>query len=109
MRQRAEQAGNLKTTPQQTVTEQGSETTIAPANPNVVYVPAYDPWSVYGGPIGPWPGWYPYPGIWFGGPYLSFGLGFGIGFFGGYGWGWGHWGFNWHGGYAMYNNSRYFS
>ena len=53
MRRRAQEAGNLKTTPQQTVTEQGSETTIAPASPDIVYVPAYDPWSVYGGPIGP--------------------------------------------------------
>jgi len=109
MRRRAEQAGNLKTTPQQTVTEQGSTTTIAPANPDVVYVPAYDPWSVYGGAIGPWPGWYPYPGIWYDGPYLSFGLGFGIGFFGGYGWGWGNWGFNWGGRYAMFNGGRYYS
>jgi len=109
MRQRAQQAGNLKTTPQQTVTDQGSTVTIAPANPDVVYVPAYDPWAVYGGPIDAWPGWYPYPGIWYGGPYLSFGLGFGIGFFGGYGWGWPNWGFNWRGGYAMYNNGRYYS
>jgi uncharacterized membrane protein YgcG len=109
MRQRAQQAGNLKTTQQQTVTDQGSTVTIAPANPDVVYVPAYDPWAVYGGPIDAWPGWYPYPGIWYGGPYLSFGLGFGIGFFGGYGWGWPNWGFNWRGGYAMYNNSRYYS
>jgi hypothetical protein len=52
MRQRAEQAGNLKTTPQQTVTTQGSTISIEPANPDVVYVPAYDPWLVYGGPIG---------------------------------------------------------
>ena len=109
MRKRAEQAGNLKTTPQQTVATQGSTTVIDPVNPDVVYVPAYDPWSVYGGPIGPWPGWYPYPGIWYDGPYLSFGLGFGIGFFGGYGWGWNNWGFNWRGGYAMYGNGRYFS
>ena len=109
MRQRAQQAGNLKTTAQQTVADQGSTVTIAPANPDVVYVPAYDPWLVYGGPIGPWPGWYPYPGIWYDGPYLSFGLGFGIGFFGGYGWGWPNWGFNWRGGYALYNNSRYYS
>jgi Protein of unknown function (DUF3300) len=109
MRQRAQQSGNLKTTPQQTVSDQGSTVTIAPASPDVVYVPAYDPWAVYGGPIDAWPGWYPYPGIWYGGPYLSFGLGFGISFFGGYGWGWPNWGFNWHGGYAMYNNSRYYS
>ena len=76
MRQRAEAAGNLKTTPQQTVSTQNSAITIEPANPEVVYVPAYDPWLVYGDPILAWPGWYPYPGIWFGGPYLSFGLGF---------------------------------
>jgi hypothetical protein len=109
MRKRAEDAGNLKTTPQQTVTTQGSTVVIQPANPDVVYVPAYDPWVVYGGAIGPWPGWYPYPGIWFGGPYLSFGLGFGIGWFGGFGWGWGHWGFNWRGGYPLYGGARYFS
>ena len=110
MRQKAEQAGNLKTTPQQTVTTQGPDIAIQPANPDVVYVPAYDPWLVYGDPLDAWPGWYPYPGIWFGGPYLSFGLGFGTGYFGGFGWGWGHWGLNWRGGgYPMYNNGRYFS
>jgi uncharacterized membrane protein YgcG len=109
MRQRAEAAGNLKTTPQQVVQTQGSTVVIQPSNPDVVYVPAYDPWLVYGDPLLPWPGWYPYPGIWFGGPYLSFGLGFGIGWFGGFGWGWGHWGFNWGGRYAMFNGGRYFS
>jgi hypothetical protein len=70
------------------VTTQGSTIVIEPADPDVVYVPAYDPWLVYGDPIMAWPGWYPYPGIWFGGPYLSFGIGFGIGWFGGFGWGW---------------------
>ena len=109
MRRRAQASGNLKTTPQQTVTGQGSAIDIEPANPDLVYVPAYDPWLVYGGPIMAWPGWYPYPGIWFGGPYVQFGGGFGIGFFGGYGWGWGHWGFNWGGRYAMYNHGRYYS
>jgi hypothetical protein len=109
MRRRAEESGNLKTTQQQVVNNQGNEVVIQPANPDVVYVPAYDPWLVYGSPIGPWPGWYPYPGIWFGGPYLSFGLGFGIGWFGGFGWGWPHWGFNWHGGYPIYGGRRYFS
>ena len=102
MRRNAEKAGNLKTTPQQTVTNQDSSVVIQPVDPNVVYVPAYDPWLVYGYPVVAWPGWYPYPGIWFGGPYLSFGLGFGIGFFGGFGWGWGHWGFDWHNRYALY-------
>jgi hypothetical protein len=109
MRQRAQGAGNLKTTPQQTVTTQGSTIVVQPANPEVVYVPAYDPWLVYGGPIMAWPGWYPYPGIWFGGPYLSFGMGFGIGFFGGFGWGWNNWGFNWGGRFATFGGGRYYS
>ena len=109
MRQRAQAAGNLKTTPQQTVATQDSTIVIEPASPDVVYVPAYDPWVVYGDPILAWPGWYPYPGIWYDGPYLSFGVGFGIGFFGGFGWGWGHWGFDWHNRYPIYNHDRYFS
>src|SRR5579863_8440549 len=109
MRQKAQQAGNLKDTPQQTVQTQGSDIVIQPAQPDVVYVPAYNPWLVYGYPVVAWPGWYPYPGIWFGGPYLSFGVGFGIGFFGGYGWGWNRWGFDWHNHYAIYNNNRYYS
>jgi len=109
MRQRAEEAGNLKSTPQQNVTTQDSTIEIEPANPEVVYVPAYDPWLVYGGPIVAWPGWYPYPGIWYEGPYLSFGVGFGIGYFGGFGWGWNRWGFDWHHRYAIYNHERYYS
>jgi len=109
MRQKAQQAGTLQSTAQQVVTTQGSTIVVQPANPEVIYVPAYDPWVVYGSPIYPWPYWYAYPGIWYDGPYLSFGTGFGIGFFGGYGWGWGHWGFDWHNHYALYNSSRYYS
>ncbi len=109
MRQRAQEAGNLQTTPQQTVTTQDSTIIIEPASPEVVYVPAYDPWLVYGGPIVAWPGWYPYPGIWYGGPYLSFGVGFGIGFYGGYGWGWHHWGSDWHNRTVIYNHNTYYS
>jgi hypothetical protein len=111
MRQKAEQAGNLKTTHQQSVSTQGSTIIIQPAEPNVVYVPAYDPWIVYGPPIVAWPGWYPYPGIWYAGPgpFLSFGVGFGIGFFAGFGWGWHNWGFDWHNHYVVYNHARYSS
>jgi Protein of unknown function (DUF3300) len=109
MRGRAQSAGNLKTTPQQTIATQDSMIEIEPANPDLVYVPAYDPWSVYGGPVVAWPGWYEYPGIWFGGPYLSFGGAFGIGFFGGFEWGWHHWGFDWHNRSIMFNHNRYVS
>ncbi len=107
LRQRAQEAGNLKTTEQQTVTSQDSTIIIEPPNPEVVYVPEYDPWLVYGGPIEEWPGWYEYPGIWYGGLYPSYGVGFGIGFYGGYGWGWRHWGSDWHHRSITYDHDRY--
>jgi len=109
MRQRAQAAGDLKTTPQQTVTMQDSNISVEPADPDEVYVPAYDPWVVYGDPVVAWPGWYQYPGVWYGGPYLSFGVGYGVGWFGGYGWGWHHWGCDWHNRTVIYNHNRYYS
>jgi Protein of unknown function (DUF3300) len=109
MRHKAEAAGTLKNTPQQTVSDQNSTIVIQPAQPDIVYVPAYDPWVVYGPPLIAWPGWYPYPGIWYGGPFLSFGIGFGIGWFGGFGWGWGHWGFNWYNHSLLYHGAPWYS
>jgi hypothetical protein len=109
MRRRAQAAGNLQSTSQQTVDDQESAITIQPTSTEVVYVPAYDPWLVYGDPLVAWPGWYPYPGIWFGGPYLAFGVGFDIGFVGAFGWGWGQWGFDWRRRYPIYNHDRYYS
>jgi uncharacterized membrane protein YgcG len=109
MRQRAQQAGNLKSTSQQVVTDEDSTIAIQPVDPQVVYVPAYDPWLVYGDPIVAWPGWYAYPGLWFDGPYLSFGVGFGIGFLGAYEWGWRGWGFDWHHHDVLYNHGAYLS
>src|ERR1700678_3616280 len=109
MRGRAQSSGNLKSTPQENVTSQGQTIVIQPVNPDVVYVPQYDPWLVYGAPLGVWPGWYPYPGLYLGGPGISFGVGFGLGFFGGFGWGWGHWGFDWHNRRVIYNHSTYVS
>src|SRR4029077_2902817 len=96
MRDRAEKAGNLKSTSQEKVSKQGQTIVIEPAEPEVVYVPEYDPWLVYGEPIGIWPGWYSYPGLYLPGPGIAFGFGLGIGFFGGFGWGWHHWGYDWH-------------
>jgi len=109
MRQRAQEAGNLLTTEQQTVSTQDSNIVIEAASPEIVYVPAYDPWVIYGDPIVAWPGWYPYPGIWYGGPYLSFGVGFGIGYYGGYGWGWHHWGSDWRHRVVIHDHDRYYS
>jgi len=107
MRQRAEKAGNLKSTSQEKVSKEGKTIVIEPADPEVVYVPEYDPWLIYGDPIGIWPGWYWYPGLFIDGPGFAFGLGFGIGFFGGFGWGWGHWGYDWHHHDIRFDNHHY--
>jgi hypothetical protein len=96
MRKRAQQAGNLKSTTQENVTTQGQTIVIQPANPAVVYVPEYDPWTIYGPPLVAYPGWFWYPGLYAVGPGISFGVGWGIGFFGGFGWGWHHWDADWH-------------
>ena len=56
MRERAESAGNLQSTPQAEVSNNQGYIDIAPANPQMVYVPTYDPWAVYGQPVQPYPG-----------------------------------------------------
>jgi hypothetical protein len=110
MRGRARQAGNLNTTPQEKVNTKGQTIVIQPAEPDVVYVPQYDPWLVYGAPLAVFPGWYPYPGLFLGGPGIEFGLSFGVGLFGGFGWGWHNWGFDWgRGGRVVYNHNTYIS
>ncbi len=81
MRQQARKAGKLNSNEQENVTTQGDTIIIEPADPDVVYVPAYDPWLVYGAPIVAYPGWYPVPGIFLGGVEIGFGIGFGVGFF----------------------------
>jgi hypothetical protein len=107
MRRRAEQAGNLKSTPQQTVSTEGQTVVIQPENSGIVYVPEYDPWVVYGAPVDPYPYWDPYPGLYLDGPGYTFALGIGIGLFAGFGWGWGHWGADWHGDRLLYNHHAY--
>src|SRR5258707_7027487 len=67
MRQRAQTAGNLQTTPQEKVTTQGHTIVIEPSDPEVVYLPAYNPWLAYGAPLEGWPGWYPVPGVFYDG------------------------------------------
>src|ERR1700730_10422216 len=108
MRERAKQAGNLNTTTQEKVSSKGKTIVIEPAETNVVYVPQYDPWLVYGAPLAVFPGWYPYPGLFLDGPGIAFGLGFGVGLFGGFGWGWHHWGYDWHhDGRVEFNHNTY--
>jgi len=113
MRQKAQTAGQLRSTPQQVVSNTDGAITIAPANPTVVYVPVYNPWTIYGAPFPMYPGYYygPPPGIFWGGLAIGFGVGIGIGLFANWGWGWGHWGLGWGprwGGHAViFNHSTY--
>jgi hypothetical protein len=52
MRQKAQQAGSLKTTGQQKIVVEKQVIEIQPADPQVIYVPAYNPTVIYG------PDWY---------------------------------------------------
>jgi hypothetical protein len=109
MRQRAQQAGNLQSTQQEAVTTDGQAISIEPTDPEVVYVPEYDPWVVYGAPLPYYPGWFGVPGLYVDGPGIAFGLGIGIGVFGGFGWGWHHWGTDWHRHDVLHDHDRYVS
>jgi hypothetical protein len=111
MRRRAQEAGNLQSNQQQTVSEQNGNVVIYPANPEVVYVPVYDPWLVWGGPFVPYPGYYYYvpPGIFFGGLLIGWGIGIGIGYWGGWGWGWNYWGCHWNSHNVYFHGSRYYT
>jgi hypothetical protein len=110
MRQKAKDAGNLNTNPQQKVTTQGQTIVIEPAATDIVYVPEYDPWLVYGYPLAIFPGWNPYPGLFLPSPGVHFELGFAVAPFAGFGWGWHHWGFDWRReGRVVYNHNTYIS
>jgi hypothetical protein len=101
MRKKADDKGNLKSSEQMKVDtkviEGKSTIIIEQANPQVVYVPSYDPMVVYGAPLYPYPPiYYPPAGYYAAGMALSFGVGVAMGaFWGGGGWGWGcGWGGN---------------
>jgi len=136
MRQRAYQAGNLKTTPQQNVSVQNQapgtapppeeassgapQTTIVqpppqtiiiqPAQPDVVYVPTYNPTVVYGAPVPAYPGYS--TGALVATGLISFGVGMAIGASmnnGCCGWGYNSWGCGWHNSSVTYNRNVYVS
>ena len=85
LRAQAQKAGNLKSTPQQKVTSSTTDNktvvVIQPADPQVVYVPSYNPTVVYGAWAYPsYPPYYypPPPGSVFATALVS-GIGFGLG------------------------------
>jgi hypothetical protein len=100
MRKKAQDKGNLKSTEQQEVEtkviESKSVIVVEQANPQVVYVPSYDPVVVYGAPVYPYPPiYYPPPGYYAAGMAISFGVGVAMGAAWSGGWGWGAgWGGN---------------
>jgi len=112
MRGRAQAAGKLRSNPQQTVTTetQGDQSAIdiQPANPEVVYVPYYNPQYIWGPPAyGYYPPW-DYADIGFG---YGYGFGPGIyigGFFGGLGWGGWGWGCGWFN-HGIFLNAGFFN
>lgn len=92
LRRRAETAGSLSSMPQQAVVERNNVIVIEPSQPDVVYVPVYDPLTIYG----PWwapayPPWFWYPPPIYGYPVIFTGIAFGIGWpIWSNHWGWGH-------------------
>ena len=97
LRAKAQQAGSLQSTSQQTVSGGGgAPIVIQPANPQVIYVPTYNPAMAFGGwpyPAYPPVAYYP-PGYVAGTALLSFGVGMAVGaaLWGGMHWGGGGWG-----------------
>ena len=120
LRQRAMAAGTLKTTAQQQVTVQAAPPAesqgagqsapqqtviIQPAQPNVVYVPSYNPTAVYGAPVQSPPG---YSGTDLAvASVLSFGVGMLLG--AAINNNNNDWNTNWHGGNVVYNRNVYVS
>src|SRR6201987_4819 len=98
MRKKAQDKGTFKSTEQQTVetriVENKSVIVVEQSNPEILYVPSYDPMVVYGPAIYPYP-YYPYypAGYYAAGLAISFGVGLAMGAWGGGGWGCG-WGNN---------------
>ena len=70
MRAMADRQGNLRSTPQQSVTRDADDYVIAPVRDRVIYVPVYDPYVIYTRPVF---GYGSYSSFW------SFGVGFPIG------------------------------
>ena len=116
MRAKAEDSGALKTTPQQVVTVTNTVVTntveqqtvyvtnqivqIQPAQPEVIYVPQYNPTVVYGSYPASYPGYYyPSAGDVAAASVVSFGVGMAVGAIVANNCDWGHGGVYWGGGW----------
>ena len=99
LRTKAQEAGNLKSSKEQTVSlesEEGKQViVIEQSNPQVIYVPTYNPTVIYGSwPYPAYPPYYWYPPAYVPPPYpaFHFGMGVAVGVAWGYAWGNCNWG-----------------
>ena len=103
LRAKAQASGNLQTTKEQTVIVEEKIIKIEPANPQVVYVPTYNPTVVYGAwPYPAYPPYYYYPPGYVASSMMWFGAGMAMGAAWGYAWG----NCNWNGGDVDINVDR---
>ncbi len=113
MRMKAQAAGSLKSNEQMNVETKVVETktvvVIQPANPQVVYVPTYNPVVVYGPPVYMYPYppiYYPPPSYYAAGVFFAFGVGIAVGSYYRGGWGY-NYGWGRHTTIIVNNNNRY--
>ena len=111
MRRRAQAAGTLESTPQQAVDYDQGYIQLTPVHPQLVYVPRYNPWTVYGEQVSPYPGFSLLGGVQslLGSSPISYGLGIAMGAFSHTPWGWLAWGLNWFAQSVLFNQSNYYS
>lgn len=100
LREKAIEQGSLRSTQEQIVSTKNGMIVIEYANPETGYVPAYDPYEVYGDwPYSAYPPYYYYPPGYIdvdGSPRIAFGVGIILGAAWGYAWG----DCDWDGGYV---------
>ena len=101
LRRKAAETGNLKSSKEQEVKKEGDVIIIQPANPQVVYVPTYNPTVVYG--TWPYPAYPPYPVYAYppGAALFTFSMGVAVGA----AWHGGAYHNDWHGGTINIDNS----
>ena len=114
MRQRAQAAGTLQSSPWESVSNDQGYVELAPANPAVVYVPSYNPWDAYGQPVPPYSGFslgsvFGAIGSFVGSGLLHFGPGIAMSAFRATPWGALAWGLDWLANNVLFNHSAYYS